>query len=62
MFSTGEETKGEELTMKEGHVSLNALGKFVGGSHMKLTGECENMKLQVLVDSGSTHSFFKIKL
>lgn len=47
----------EGENMEKGLVSMNAMGFIVRGNHMKLTGECENYPLQVLIDSGSTHSF-----
>lgn len=43
--------------MEERLVSMNAMGSAVCRYHMKLTGECGNDLLQMLIDYGSTNNF-----
>lgn len=49
----GTEAETEELT----EISLHAISGTLGNSTMKVEGEVNNKRLQLLIDSGSTHNF-----
>lgn len=59
MFPSTPEVVTNHIGMEERQVSLNAMRESRMGSHMKLEGGCGHQKLQILIDSGSAHSFLE---
>lgn len=53
----------EEVTVKEApQISIHAIGGMLYCSTMKIEGAVNNKRLQILIDSGSTHNFLDTKM